>query len=293
MRRSELLFGFDNFPTDVFLEFLRDVRVPGDDLQSIDDALQSRFFQRDAAGNPLERWELQKIKMSCPEKEIRQHLTNCGFLNETKPSSKVYDYAGWPGALVARAAERLYDLVKAWTSGVRWTETIVFVGKRPLHPDKESYEQCCKTLGISTEDGTAHESWRRINPQTELDMMRWVWENFRHPVRGKTVEMFLRPVVFVDAPMKPPVREGGPPVRPSTEDTIWCWLDNFTPVPGSMLLSSGAPYGMAQDEAFLSLLGQFGFKVETFGHKAPDLPIEIFMREVAGCVNRIRRVRGK
>ena len=90
--------------------------------------------------------------------------------------------------------------------------------------------------------------------------------------------------------MKPPAKEGGPPVRPTTEDTVLEWLKS-NPKPGPVLLSSGAPYGMAMDEAFWMLLEPHGFTVETFGHAAPDLPIENLMREVAGTVNRIRRAR--
>lgn len=99
--------------------------------------------------------------------------------------------------------------------------------------------------------------------------------------------------IFIDAPMKPAPKEGGQPVRPNTEDTILHWLETEKPEPGSMLVSSGAPYGMAQDEAFQALLGPLGFSIETFGHVAPNLPIENFMREVAGCVNRIFHTRDK
>ena len=58
-----------------------------------------------------------------------------------------------------------------------------------------------------------------------------------------------------------------------------------------MLVSSGAPYGMAQDEAFWMILAPHKHTVETFGHAAPEFPVETLMREVAGCVHRIRRAR--
>lgn len=285
MRRSLLLFGSDNRPTEVFAPFLRDVHVPGDDLTSIDVALQKRFFQKGPDGQPLERWELKEVEVLCPPERIRQHLAACGFLNETKPAAMSYTYAAWPGGLVFRAAVRLNDLVNAWNNGVRWEQTIVFGGKRPLQPDKENYEQCCKVLGVDVQDEAARNSWERINPQTELDMMRWVWENLPAIVNTGMAE-----AVFVDAPMKPPTKEGGQPVRPSTEDTVQEWLRS-NPKPGSVLLSSGAPYGMAQDEALWMLLEPHGFTIETFGHAAPTLPIENFMREVAGCVNRVRKAR--
>ena len=289
MRRSSLLFGSDNHPTEVFAAFLLDVQVPGDDLPSIDAALQARFFQRNPDGSSKERWELDKVQVNCPHERIKQHLAVCGFLNETKPSVKECPYAAWPGALVTRAAARLFDLIQAWTDGVQWEQTIVFGGKRPLQSDKESYEECCKALNVDHRNEDVQLSWRHINPgtgtpQTELSMMCWVWHNIPKP------RNCMEDGIFVDAPMKPPVKEGGPPVRPTTEDTVQEWLRS-NPKPGLVLLSSGAPYGMAMDEAFWMLLEPHGFTVETFGHAAPDLPIENFMREVAGTVNRILRAR--
>ena len=286
MRRSTLLFDQSNQSTPAFRDFLKDVGIPGTSLADIDSALQKRFFQKDpVTQQPLERWELKEVEVACPPERIKQHLAACGFLNETNPSNKVYDYAAWPGALITRAVVRLSDLIAVWANdGVRWKQTIVFGGKRPLQSDKENYIQCCKALNAESEHPNVRASWQRINPQTELDIMKWLWENMPGP------RDCMENVVFVDAPMKSPVKEGGQPIRPNTEDTILEWLKG-KPNPGSMLLSSGAPYGMAMDEAFWMLLKPHGFTVETFGHAAPDLPIENLMREAAGAVNRIRRAR--
>lgn len=282
MRRSQLLFDSCNFPTDHFQYFLRDMGIPGHDLTTIDDALQQRFFQKDKeTGQPLERWELKEVELNCPRARILQHLGNCGFLYETKPTGNHYTYAAWPGALAPRAAARFKDLWNVYLSGTTWQSTIVFGSKRPLQPDKESFTQCCIALGLDHLNPFVVDAWEFLNPQTELDMMRFMWQasSIHRPIFWKAI--------FVNAPMKPPAMIGGPPVRPNTEDTIKAWLQS-RPVPGTMLLSSGAPYGMAQDEAFRFLLEPDRFVVDTFGHSAPDLPIETFMREVAGCVHRIR-----
>lgn len=304
MRRSFLLFGSNDRPTEAFAAFMHDVGVPGEDLFSIDVALQKRFFQKSHDGQPLERWELREVEVYCPIDRIKQHLASCGFLNATEPQGLVYTRAGWPGALLPRAIVRLYDLIDAWQGGVRWTETIVFGGKRPLQADKESVSAAFSVLGQDLpfpdyldrpmdgwEFDKAIDAYRRSSPfprqgvHTELDMMRWLWCQVDMPL-----DLRLLPTIFVDAPMKSPMKEGGPPSRPTTEDTITEWLKS-DPVPGCLLLSSGAPYGMAQDEAFWMLLERHGHTVETFGHAAPDLPIENLMREVAGTVNRIRKAR--
>ncbi len=286
MRRSFLLFDSENIPTQSFAQFMREVQVPGKNLLEIDDALQARFFQKNPDGSPKERWELSEIP-SLDKKALMRHLTNCGFVNLTLPNSKTYDYAAWPGALITRASIRLGELFVAWNHGIRWKKLVVFGSKRPLNPEKESFYACCNAICLPLVMlQIARKNWREINPQTELDMMRWIWSITKIAVFLENLD-----VVFVDAPMKPPFEEGEPLVRPTTEDTILEWLKS-SPNPGSVLLSSGAPYGMAQDEAFWMLLEPYGFTVETFGHAALDLPIENFMREVAGCVNRIRRARG-
>jgi hypothetical protein len=293
MRRSELLFGDGILATPRFCDLLDAVGIPGKTLKEIDDNLQARFFQKNPDGSPKERWELNKVDFAAQLGRLERHLALCGFISETKPSHKEYAYAALPGALAARTAIRLQDLIDAWNNGVRWKQTIIFGGKRTLLPDKESFLHCCAALNIREEDGkvmeAASKEWNHRPPKTELEMMvflfawAFVFNYGRHEIQDL-------PNIFVDSPMKPPIKEGGPPVRPNTEDTILEWLKS-NPKPGSILLSSGAPYGMAQDEAFWMLTEPHGFTVETFGHAAPDLPIENFMREVAGCVNRIRKAR--
>ncbi len=290
MRRSIPLFGTsDNRPTPAFEGFLRDVQVPGDDLASIDAALQARFFQKGPDQQPIEPWELKDVQVSCPPEKLGRHLHRCGFIAERIALCWEYTYAAWPGALLPRATVRLSDLIEAWKSGVLWQQTIVFGGKRPLQPDKENPMQGWPANKLppmeSALRGELSTPSAQQGVETELDMMRWLWERVTMPS-----DLRALPTVFVDAPMKPPAKEGGPPVRPNTEDTVQEWLRS-NPKHGSLLLSSGAPYGMAQDEAFAMLLDSHGITAETFGHAAPDLPAENLMREVAGAVNRIRKAR--
>lgn len=294
-RRSALLFSGDK-PTPQFADFMGDIGVPGKNLAEINAALQARFFQKNLDGSQKERWELEKVQINCPIERIKEHLAACGFMDKTIPAYKNYNYAVWPGGLVVRAAARLGNLADAWNSGVRWEQIIVLGGKRELQKDKENCVDCCKAIRVDLEVMVCS-LWQYLNPQTELDMMRWLWHCVKIPP-----ELKERLTIFVDAPIKPVFDKDGNPVidpktgkqredRPTTEDTVRCWLETSKPKPGSVLLSSGAPYGMAQDEALWTLLEPHGFTVETFGHAAPDLPIENFMREVAGCVNRIYRAR--
>ena len=44
MRRSSLLFGSDNRPTEAFAQFMHDVQVPGDNLAAIDNAQSPQAY---------------------------------------------------------------------------------------------------------------------------------------------------------------------------------------------------------------------------------------------------------
>lgn len=277
------LFGINNKPYKPFHTFLKEMGVQGDNLATIDADLQQKFFPKNDAGVPRERWDLPKIGIPCTRERFHRHLALCGFYQETIPTKWEYTYAGWPGALATRACVRLIDLISAWKAGVRWKETIVFAGKRPRIKEKE-------TLAAITM-AVAPRVWEDSDPtglehcETELDVMKYLFNNLKLPNDLRDI-----PWTFVDAPMKPPATPDGPPIRPNSEDTIKAWLE-MDPKTGSLILSSGAPYGMAMDEAWSMLLEINGISVETFGHKAPDLEPEVFMREVAGCVHRIARAR--
>lgn len=286
MRTSAHLFEQNNKPTERFARFLRDIGIPGSDLNGIDAALQARFFQKKAGSNePLERWELQAVETHCPEAKILEHLSDLGFLEQAMPTQQTYDRAAWPGALAVRAGARLFDLIAAWRSGVRWRETVVFTGVRPLEQSKEGWEEVLKAVRMTGRVVPPDTDWFQIAP-TEEAMMYYMW-----CIADLPDELRALPVQFVSAPMKPNPKPNGPPIRPNSEDPVHLWLTVHQPAPGSMLFSSGAPYGMAQNEAMWMILGPLGHEIETFGHGSPCLPVENMMREVAGTVNRIRRAR--
>lgn len=283
---SSVLFHENGRPTAWFADFLRDVGISGETLPGIDSELQRKFFQKGPDGQPLERWELKEMAIPCPQVKFWRHLTLCGFTAQRIPEKWDYLHAVWPGALLSRMCVRLQDLVAAWESGVRWQETVILGGKRPLM-DSETAESLLPFVS----DGFLAEhdlmSFAHKNIGTEIDAMIWLWEKCVMP--GELRDMPFR---LTMTPMKPAASPGGKPIRPNTEDTIHEWLQ-ADPQPGSVLISSGMPWGVAQRIAFQTILEPLGFTVETFGHAAPaHITNEAFMREVAGAVNRIRRARG-
>ncbi len=287
MRLSAKLFEKGR-PTERFARFLRDIKIPGETLLEINAALQAAFVPKKADGQAVERWNLPTLSEEFTEQAIRAHLGDLGFLYKTMPQKTFYRRAGWPGAKVIRAGARLLDLVEAWKTGVRWDELVVFTGDRPLEKDETFVKARESVKDTSLWGGTDDFEWEAIT-KTEGAMMQSLWGMCDMPAEMRAV----RPI-FVNAPMKPNPVAGGDPIRPNSEDPVRQWLKEYNPDPGSMLFSSGAPYGMAQDEAMWMVLGPLGHEIETFGHAVPtQLGLEVLLRELAGTVYRIFRAREK
>jgi hypothetical protein len=273
--RSFTLFDRDNRPTADLLTALAALGIGATTLPDIDDALQFKFFQK-AGQKPLERWELKPIDGLPDVATVRSLLSPLGFITQTEPRKRQYLYAVWPGALLPRVGVRLQDLIRVWEAGVRWDVTVVHAGKRALMPDKES-PVISKQLGFTTSDAITYPT----DVQTEFDQMGWLYRNMSNLPVGlqKTDWQFIN---------CPPNGDK----RPSTEDVTRHWLKD-QPKPGSLLVSSGAPYGMAQGFAFdLFMSEDDGWTIDVFGHEAPTtLTSELFCRELAGSVNRLRKIR--
>lgn len=285
MRRSANLFQ-NGRPTERFARFLKDIKIGGGTLPEINAALQAAFVPKKDDGQAVERWNLPKLLETFPEHAIREHLGALGFLYKTTPQKTHYRRAGWPGAKVIRAGARLLDLVEAFKAGVRWDELIVFTGDRPLDTDETFLKARESVNDTSPWGGTDDWDWEHTNT-TEGSMMASLWLMCNMPS-----EMRAIPIRYVNAPMKPNPK-GGDPIRPNSEDPVHLWLKQHEPDPGSMLFSSGAPYGAAQDEAMWMILGPLGHEIETFGHAVPpQLGLEVLLREVAGTVYRINRAFG-
>lgn len=283
MRLSAKLFEKGR-PTERFARFLRDIKIPGETLLEINAALQAAFVPKKADGQAVERWILPKVLETISEHAIREHLGALGFLYKTTPKKTIYRRAGWPGAKVIRAGARLLDLVEAWKTGVRWDELVVFTGDRPRDTNEGYTEARAAINDTSTWGGTDDWDWES-ETKTEGDTMRWLWNVCDMPADMRAIR-----AVFVCAPMKPnPVAEGNP-IRPNSEDPVHLWLKEHNPEPGSMLFSSGAPYGPAQNTAMWTILGPLGHEIETFGHAVPtQLGLEVLLREVAGTVYQIHK----
>jgi len=293
--RSQLFFQPNDKPTLALAAVLREVRLHDcNSLTEIDDALQEHFFPK-KDGKPLERWELPTLSLE-DSPLLRHALEDLGLVQATAAQHPSYCYAGWIGATLPAVRKRLFDLVCEWNRGVRWNALILLGSARPFGSvPGENLKDLCDSakspLGF-------REDWKPGNtPISECGMMRTVLYQCQLP------PMMAVNMIEVEAPMVRLYESDGSPIfdpdtqrtktrRPDTEDVFRAWFAK-NPTPGTMLLSSYAPYGPAQDVAAWMIGGPRGFTFETIGQGAdPQLTLERYMREIAVTVHRIRRSRG-
>ncbi len=288
MRRLDWLFHSNNSPTKGFSALLEAIKVPGDTLADIDAALQARFFPKTAAGTNVERWQLPPVDVGgCSLEDFRHHLANIEYWKATKPPMQRYIYGAVPGAAAVRVVARMNDLITAWDQGVRWEETVLFGGERPLDEKIDGLAKLQEAAPIAAFNESQYSRLGDELPKTEYGLMRLCWDVFCEVGRVPP-DLSLTQTTFVNAPMKPGKTPDAPKQRPQTEDPLIEWLANDDPEPGSMLVSCGTPYATSMSIAFESVLGRVGFsEIDFFGHGTPEtLGPEVIMREIAGAVHR-------
>jgi hypothetical protein len=192
-----------------------------------------------------DRWTFQDVAEE-KRSDILAIFEEMGWFEVKYASKKHYDYAVVLGALHASVIKRITHLVDTYNQGVRFDMVVFLTGQRPLHPEKES-------------------SFKGM----EIDMMLEVWNTFPLPKEVRAL-----PLIIVDAPPIPG-RE-----RPTTESTLYAWLD-MAPKEGSSLFFSSQPFVNYQDAIIKQVLPS-SFKVETIGPEGgKKLPIAVLLDTAA------------
>ncbi len=173
-----------------------------------------------------ERWEMADLTLEKKEK-VLQLADQMGFIQEIRPTKQEYDYVLLLGATVFRMQARLEHMAQLWKEGIRFNKVVILTGMRPLDPKAED-------LIAKTESEAAHILWDRC-------------------------ELNFLPVSFVEVPMNGSI-------RPTTQDTIIRWMEEF-PEPGSSLFISNQPYCHYQG-AIVDLVLPDKFEHETVGNSA-------------------------
>lgn len=173
-----------------------------------------------------ERWETTDLDADKRVK-VLELAEQIGFIDEVRPTETQYDYVLLLGATVFRMEARLNYMVKLWKEGVQFKHVVILTGMRPLDTKVE----------------------QKI-ADTESEAARILWSE---------CELNFLPVSFIEAPMNGSL-------RPTTQDTIIAWQDEF-PEPGRCLFISNQPYCFYQG-AVVDLNLSDEFPHETVGEAA-------------------------
>jgi hypothetical protein len=241
-------------PSALLLRLLHELEINHDGtLASIVSATQKAWLR--PAGK--ERWEME---MSFEDKrsQLIPLFEQLGFVCEVVPRYDHYDYVLVLGALAERVRTRLAYLKHLWENGVKFDSIVFLGGSRPLQPDLESSEILLNRYHAEL---PASSTWQfdGVLPTTELEMMRFIFEQADLPDQWKTL-----PLVWVDAPMIQTPE--GKLRRPNTEDTIKTWLKQ-QPKPGRCLVISNQPYVYYQDAVVRTHLSG-DFTIDSVGKSA-------------------------
>ncbi len=279
------LFDRSGAPTTAFAGFLRTAKIPGEDIVSINNALQARFFQKDDKGLPKERWELDAVAAE-PKEILWDSMRTIGLIDAVPVSQRRYEGVFVFGALLVRIRTRMRTVRDLWEiGGVRFSSVVLLGGKRdvmltdpkdPRKPGRESeYDIRASGTELPARNGW---KWDGNIPKTEHELMQFVWKQADLQDDLRTI-----PVVAVDAPMQ--TVADGIQRRPSTADTIRTWLEVHRPKAGLYLAVSNQPHVGYQQAVLRNTLPD-GIVAEVVGAKASDtLPIEFYMGELARWVH--------
>jgi hypothetical protein len=179
------------------------------------------------------------------------------FFEEVLPESKEYTYAIVLGGCMRWMRQRLASLVKAWNSGVRFSQIVVLTGDRPRDVEYENdFELNNRDNGIMP----IKAGWCLPNvlPNNETGLVQLLFDQADLPV-----EFAQLPLTIVNAPKR--YLPDGKLVRPNTRTTIEHWLEQDPrPTVGSCLVASSQPYVTYQDVVMRCCMPA-EFSIETIG----------------------------
>ncbi len=226
------------FCAALFVFFLSSLSALSPPLQDIlnlfgvdAESAQDRWMQKGK-----ERWEFdQRYEYMRPV--AWPLFEKAGFILETAPEKRSYDYALVFGALLSSVEKRIAYLAELWKRGIRFDQIVFLTGERPLLFSEKAV----------------------CSAEMEREMIEWAYHRSELP---KEI-----PVLFINAPGK---QVDGKWIRPQTADTILEWLKT-QPHAGLALAVSNQPYVPYQRAVIESLLPD-AFEVEAVGPEIKGEP---------------------
>lgn len=270
---SKLLFDDTYQPQATLLQLLDILGMePPSDLQK--PLLQINTWAQKHLLRRGERWEEQTNHFEPLKPKIIPLLAKLGFINARYPHFKHYQGAIIHGCSLVKARDRLAYLIEKWNQGVRFSHIYFLTGERLLDPKQENN----KTF-LDDSDSLLKIKKNAIVPstfpKTENGMIQLLWEQSDIPETLRQKVM----VHFINAPMKKNA-QGEKTIRPTTDDTVVCWLST-SPPHGTYLAVSNAPYINRQD-LIVKTIASDDYCFETIGAALnEDEKIAIILDELA------------
>ena len=187
-----------------------------------------------------ERWEMEEISED-KRHELMPLFGKLGLVDECKSTKKSYEYILFMGGTVSRMALRMETLKELLVSEVQYQNIVFLSGCRYLTDNEKQFLSDKKWDPIAT---------------TEFGIYPKLFEEYQIPVNK---------IVAINAPET--VRSNGTTYRPTTADTVECWLQT-NPLPGSVVIISSQPFCHYQKIVTESLLPS-SFAVSVVGVESP------------------------
>lgn len=247
--------------TPVVQDLFKLLEVPCDGSLLCADVKAREFFRRqiDPKNNNMRRepWTKPESPFDGKFEQALPLFMRMNLFAEVSPQRKEYDYAILLGGCLRWMRQRLASLIKAWDSGVRFKQIVVFTGDRARDLEYENVQELSDQnngiVPIKTD-------WKLPNvlPCNETGLVQLLFEQTCLPVGFAALS-----VTIIDASKR--ILPDGSLVRPNTRTTIETWLEKSpNPVPGSCLVASSQPFVTYQD-VVMRFCVPSGFTVETIG----------------------------
>ncbi len=254
-------------------------------LENLNTLAQQLFLR--PAGNERKDITQQSPLSAYASEKIAHHFKTIGDIGAVLPATAAYDYILFNGATVQNMRQRLATLIELVETGTLQikgsTQIVLLTGDRDLF-QKESREVLLDCAPLSQEPSwSPKEPW----PSSEADALVWIFEQTQLPSSFKTM-----PLVLVRAPKNQKVELSGEIsyVRPTTQDTVRCWFQQFHPTPGKCLVISSQPFVYYQElttRHCMAVLDEKGFEVSGAGQD--QLKAEQFQKNLPVYLDNLAR----
>lgn len=223
------------------------------DLKNVVEATQKKWIKNN------ERNRLGEIDKR--KQDFIYQLKELGCVDKILPSKERYDYCLLIGGVYPIFNARLKYLADMWKRGVRF-KTLIFVAEDRLI----DFEKEKKQLLDSPNKQIKAKASQRL-PQTEIDMMKFVFENSDLSKELKEVK-----TIFLSSP--------GYIKNHRFFDALAIWTIEKRPIPGPCLVVSSQPFVGFDESCIRSTLPHF--EIEAIGDASPsDTKISIYLETLA------------